>query len=104
MFFAAVAAIAAAVLSLPASADEYVNGYYKSNGTYVQGYYRSSPDSSYNNNYSVSPNVNPYTGAVGTKKPTYDDKPPPPKTPTYQPLTTSPYGSGIGGACKSLYC
>ena len=32
------------------SADQWVNGYSKSDGTYVQGHYRSSPDSyRYNN-------------------------------------------------------
>lgn len=59
-----------------AVADEYVNGYYKQDGTYVAPHYRSSPDSSYNNNWSVSPNVNPYTGAAGTRRPTLDDRPP----------------------------
>jgi hypothetical protein len=53
-----------------------VNGYTRSDGTYVQPYYRSSPDSSYNNNYEVKPNVNPYTGKSGTLPPTYDDRPP----------------------------
>ena len=59
-----------------ASADQSVNGYYRNDGTYVQPYYRSSPDSSYNNNWNVSPNVNPYTGQRGTQRPTYNDKPP----------------------------
>jgi len=59
-----------------AAADEYVNGYLKSDGTYVQPHYRSSPDSSYNNNWSVTPNTNPYTGQQGTRSQTYDDKPP----------------------------
>jgi len=50
--------------------DVYVNGYYKSNGTYVQPHYRSAPDGNFNNNWSTKGNINPYTGAVGTK--TYD--------------------------------
>lgn len=58
------------------SADQSVNGYYRKDGTYVQPYYRSSPDSSYNNNWSVSPNVNPYSGQRGSQRPTYNDKPP----------------------------
>ena len=38
-----------------ASADQWVNGYTKKDGTYVQGYYRSSPDSyRYNNRGSQS--------------------------------------------------
>jgi|GEM_PF-761450 hypothetical protein len=37
------------------SADQWVNGYSKSDGTYVQGHYRSSPDSyRYNNRNSQS--------------------------------------------------
>jgi hypothetical protein len=60
----------------PASASEYVNGYTRKDGTYVQPYYRSSPDNSYNNNYEVKPNVNPYSGKEGTLPPTYNDRPP----------------------------
>lgn len=48
------------------SQNHYVNGYTKSNGTVVQGYYRTNPNSTINDNYSTSPNVNPYTGKVGT--------------------------------------
>ena len=55
-------------------ADVWVNGYTRSDGTYVRGHYRSSPDSSYNNNWSVQGNRNPYTGAYGTKPRTYNDK------------------------------
>jgi hypothetical protein len=47
-------------------ADEYVSGYYRSNGTYVQPYMRSSPDNSVFNNYSYEGNLNPYTGQVGS--------------------------------------
>jgi len=64
-----------------AFADTYVRGYTKKNGTYVQPHYRSSPDRSYNNNWSVKPNVNPYTGDRGTRSPTYNDQPP--TTPNY---------------------
>lgn len=56
--------------------DVFVNGYFRSDGTYVQPHYRSAPDNSYNNNWSVSPNVNPYTGQRGTLSPTWDDNPP----------------------------
>jgi hypothetical protein len=47
----------------------HVQGHYRSNGTYVQPYYRSAPDSSRNNNWSVSPNINPYTLQQGTRSP-----------------------------------
>jgi len=46
--------------------DVSVRGYYQSDGTYVQPHMRSAPDSSYNNNWPSSPNVNPYTGQQGT--------------------------------------
>ena len=62
-------AITVGLASFTATAQTHVNGYFKSNGTYVQPHYRSSPDSSYNNNWSVSPNVNPYTGKRGTRQP-----------------------------------
>ncbi len=64
------------VLPLQSSADEAVRGYYRKDGTYVAPHYRSSPDSSYNNNWSTSPNVNPYTGKQGTRQPTYNDRAP----------------------------
>lgn len=54
----------------------YVHGYMKKDGTYVEPHYRSAPDSSYNNNWTTSPNVNPYTGEKGTKPPTWNDKSP----------------------------
>lgn len=70
--------MAVVIMATPfaAYADEYVNGYYRSNGTYVQGYTRSSPDNSYNNNYSVQGNTNPYTGNQGTASRTYNDQTP----------------------------
>ena len=64
------------MVSSIAFADTYVRGYTKSNGTYVAPHYRSSPDSSYNNNWSVKGNTNPYTGKSGTKSRTYNDKSP----------------------------
>ena len=57
-------------------ADTYVNGYTRNNGTYVAPHMRSSPDNSYNNNWSTSPNTNPYTGRQGTNAPTYNDRSP----------------------------
>lgn len=49
--------------------DTYVPGYLRSDGTYVQPHMRSAPDSSFNNNWSTYPNVNPYTGQQGTRQP-----------------------------------
>jgi hypothetical protein len=70
-------------LSTVALAGEYVNGYTRSNGTYVQGHYRSSPDNSYNNNYSTQGNNNPYTGQSGTQRPTWNDQTPESNTRSY---------------------
>jgi hypothetical protein len=52
-----------------ASADQYVNGYYRKDGTYVQPYYRSDPDGNPYNNYSTKGNINPHTGERGYKNP-----------------------------------
>lgn len=79
-------------------ADEYVSGYTRSNGTYVNGYTRASPDNSYNNNYNVRGNTNPYTGNQGTLSPTYNDRSPAYNTRTYGDpgLVTPPSRSGGG--------
>jgi hypothetical protein len=55
------------VTSFSAYADVYVRGYSRGNGTYVQPHYRSNPDGNRYNNWSTYPNVNPYTGRMGTK-------------------------------------
>ena len=47
-------------------ADNYVRGHLRSSGSYVNPHYRSNADGNFWNNYSTSPNVNPYTGRVGT--------------------------------------
>jgi len=81
--------IIAAILLLAAiaTAGEYVNGYTRSDGTYVSGHFRSSPDSSYNNNYSTQGNTNPYTGQEGTQRSTWNDR-----TPEYNQRTTGDSG------------
>jgi hypothetical protein len=55
----------------PAVGEHYVNGYFRLDGTYVHGHYRTNPDNSFYNNWSTKGNVNPYTGKVGTKEPTF---------------------------------
>lgn len=60
--------VALAIVSVPlstASADVYVGGYHRSDGTYVRGHHRSTPDGNPNNNWSHSGNTNPYTGERG---------------------------------------
>lgn len=74
-------ALFSSIFVFTAFADTYVRGYTKRNGTYVAPHYRSSPDKSYNNNWSVKPNVNPYTGRQGTRRPAYNDR-----SPAYNPL------------------
>jgi hypothetical protein len=51
-----------------AHATVRVRGHYRGNGTYVQPHMRTNPDNSRQNNWSTSPNVNPYTGAFGTRR------------------------------------
>ncbi len=64
-----IATIVIALISLVALSQtpQYVNGYYRSNGTYVQGYYRTKANNTIRDNYSTKGNINPYTGQRGTK-------------------------------------
>lgn len=68
--------LAAVLFAAEAVADTYVRGYTRQDGTYVAPHYRSSPNRSYNDNWSTSPNRNPYTGQQGTRAPTSNDRPP----------------------------
>lgn len=45
-----------------------VDGFFRANGTYVESYMRTKGDDIYINNFSESPNLNPYTGKIGTLK------------------------------------
>lgn len=72
-----------------ASADEYVNGYFRKDGTYVQPHYRSSPNSTKTDNYSTKGNTNPYTGERGYQKDEYSN----PYGSSYKPYKPyKPYG------------
>ena len=81
-------------------ADQYVRGYYRNNGTYVQPHYQSPRNGIYNDNWSVRPNVNPYTGQTGRKAPRYDGW-------SSGSSHRNSYG-GYGGyghkRCSGLYC
>jgi hypothetical protein len=79
--------IAALALSAMASAQTYVHGYTKKDGTFVAPHYRSSPNSTKLDNYSTKGNINPYTGKLGTKDVSSD-----PFNSTGS-LGSSPYGS-----------
>jgi hypothetical protein len=48
-----------------------VSGYTTSRGTYVAPYHATDPNATQRDNYSAKGNLNPYTGAVGTKIPTH---------------------------------
>lgn len=48
--------------------DVTVSPYQRSDGTYVPGHNRSYPDGISQNNWSNYPNVNPYTGARGSRR------------------------------------
>jgi len=61
------AILAFAITTAAQAQDVYHQGYYNSYGTYVQPHYQTRPDSTVYNNYSTYPNINPYTGQVGTK-------------------------------------
>lgn len=44
-----------------------LHSYTKKDGTFVESHRRSTPDKSFNNNWSTKPNANPYTGKTGTR-------------------------------------
>ena len=93
----------ATVSQLFAQGHHRVSGYYRSNGTYVQPHYRTNPNNTINDNWSTAPNVNPFTGRVGTVAPTtYSNSssysmptlpsytPPAPSYPVYTPTYSAP--------------
>lgn len=51
--------------------SHYVEPYVRSNGTSVEGHYQTNPNGTQFDNYGTRGNVNPYTGAVGTRSPHY---------------------------------
>ncbi len=58
-----------------AFADEYVQGYIRSDGTYVAPHFRSNQNSFKFDNYSSSRNVNPYTGKRGSGRNEFTNPP-----------------------------
>lgn len=79
-----------AALAVPASAQVHVRGYTKKDGTYVAPHVRTTPNDSKYDNWSTSPNINPYTGKTGTVDPWAMPSTPRVSTqraPTYQPYT-----------------
>jgi hypothetical protein len=93
----ALVAFIAGLATSAVAGDVYVNGYTRSDGTYVPGHHRSAPDASVNNNWSTSPNVNPYTGQMGTRSPTFTvPAPAPPPAPGFGGIPTTPGFGGVG--------
>jgi hypothetical protein len=60
-------ALALLVMASTVVGDVPVRGYYRQDGTPVRPHYRSDPDGDFYNNWSTYPNVNPYTGKIGTE-------------------------------------
>jgi hypothetical protein len=48
-----------------------VQGHVTNSGTYVAPHVATNPNNTQRDNYSATGNVNPYTGAVGTRNPRY---------------------------------
>jgi hypothetical protein len=69
--------------------DVFVRPYVRQDGTYVQPHFRTAPDHNIYNNYSTSPNINPYTGQQGTVNPWNNN----PNTGSNNYLT--PYQNGL---------
>lgn len=53
------------------SRSHTVSPYVNSHGTYVGSSHATNPNSTQMDNYSTRGNLNPYTGAVGTRTPRY---------------------------------
>lgn len=53
------------------SSSHSTQGYTNRNGTYVAPHHQTNPNSTMRDNYGTQGNVNPYTGAVGTRRVPY---------------------------------
>ena len=53
------------------SNNHYVRPHTTQQGTNVPGHYQTNPNNTQRDNYGTRPNVNPYTGATGTRTPGY---------------------------------
>ena len=67
-----------------AMADNFVQGYMRSDGTYVAPHYRSEQNTYRMDNYSSQGNTNPYSGQRGSQRNELSD------TPTYNPNYGNP--------------
>lgn len=55
----------------PSVGNHYVSGYMRRDGTVVKGHFKTNSDDSYWNNWSSYGNINPMTGRIGTRRPSY---------------------------------
>jgi hypothetical protein len=75
-----------------ADAGVRVRGHFRRNGSYVRSHVRTRPDGNFYNNWSTSPNINPYTGTTGTRYvPRYRSF----SRPVYRSYQTPSFGSGF---------
>lgn len=86
--FLTMCGIASAFSATAADAQVHVQGHYRKDGTYVRPHMRSSPNSTTSDNWSTKGNVNPYTGAEGTRNPYPQQRQ---YQPTYPQSTTPQY-------------
>ena len=85
--------LAAIIASTSAFADQYVNGYTRSDGTYVAPHMRSDTNSIRSDNYNSQGNSNPYTGQQGHERNEYS-------TP---PQYNNSYNNGQGRQLNQIY-
>lgn len=94
-------AVLVAAIATPAVAQVHVRGHVRSDGTYVQPHVRTAPNNNRYDNWSTSPNINPYTGRQGTVSPYNTYKPTTPRAyspPAYTPRQPS-YPAQRGRYC-----
>lgn len=56
------------IYSMPSFDVEYQSGYFKKDGTYVNSHFKTKKNGTKRDNYSTYPNINPYTGKIGSRK------------------------------------
>jgi hypothetical protein len=61
------AVLTGSALAQKQPAAVHVAPYTRSNGTRVPGHYRTYPDNDFYNNFGTYPNINPFTGRIGTR-------------------------------------
>lgn len=97
-------AVLLVALATPALGQVRVRGHFRSDGTYVQPHVRSAPNSSRFDNWSTSPNVNPYNGRQGTVNPFNSYQPRSYSPPVYTPPVYSPPPAPRGSRYSSGAC